>query len=137
MIERIFPLYFSVHFPRLIRHIYVLLVLIVGWLIFWRFDPHTYFKVMMGLGDTAVQAIQLSMYIKVDTLLAIVIGVLASTPLFSFLEDTLITQGFLFKRTKQEWIVRTVSGLGYLALFILSVASLSGHTYRPFLYFNF
>ena len=112
--------------PGILSHIYTLLVILVGWVIF-AFDSlsrvGSWLCAMAGLQGVPLYRTADLYYLKSYGFL-LLIGALASTPVF----------GKLGKRYLQNPAVQTV---GLLAVVVLCLASLAAGSYNPFLYFRF
>ena len=112
--------------PGILSHIYTLLVILVGWVIF-AFDSlsrvGSWLCAMAGLQGPPFYRTADLYYLKSYGFL-LLIGALASTPVF----------GKLGKRYLQNPAVQTV---GLLAVVVLCLASLAAGSYNPFLYFRF
>lgn len=112
--------------PRTVGHLYALLGILVGWVIF-AFDSWQqgldWLGRMAGLGGVPlVNGADLYYLLSYGALLGI--GVLASTPLFRRLGERYLTNP----------VVQTA---GLLFVAVLSIASLAAGSYNPFLYFRF
>jgi len=137
VIERFCAKCISFTFPKLIRHIYALLVLMGGWVLFWRGDPGFYYKAMVGFGEGSGSIYHVGMYLTPDAIGAFVIGVLASTPALSLLEGKLVVPAFEKRKRLGYVLPELLIGFFYVAIFLFSAANMASQTYKPFLYFNF
>jgi alginate O-acetyltransferase complex protein AlgI len=128
--------------PPATRHLYAILVVMMGWVIF-RADTFPamcrYFAALFGGGhaDAAATCLQ---YLKVQTLLVIGLGILFSGPAWKWLKGTgtkLID--FLPAAGRRAWeITGTVLEMGLIVTALLiSSAWLASGTYNPFIYFRF
>lgn len=133
-----FSIYLQKHVPRVFRHTYALLVIIIGWVIF-RTDTYTHFigfmKAMFGLNqvDTLYQTMN---FMGNDILIAMIFGILFSVQLNVLLKNHVIGS------QKWEYIfnlstTKILQSTAIMALFILAIARLSSTTHNPFLYFRF
>ncbi|MGP0064188.1 MAG: MBOAT family O-acyltransferase [Isosphaeraceae bacterium] len=125
------------------RHVYTLLVVMVGWILF-RADntPQAlaFMKAMVGLGRGTGLSYHIELYLDTQLILALIAGALGSAPLLPALT-----------RFRDEWLslasrpVRSalrnglaVVELASLSLLLLSSAMLlAAGTYNPFIYFRF
>lgn len=112
--------------PRAVQHLYTLVVVVVGW-VFFRAQSLgaalAYLGEMFGLGGGAL--VNLTM-LKGLTGEVVVFGVLAaviSAPVFPALQKRVPPRGW--------------QGILYLALFVVSLAFMTGAGYNPFIYFRF
>ncbi len=120
----------AIHLLAPLRHLYALLVVIIGWVIF-RADTLSYawhyLLTMFGVerGETMCHLIY---YVDRIEIIALTVGIVCSAPLCS---KMLEVEG----RSRQLRIAAV--NLWLLALFILSAASIAASTYNPFIYFRF
>ncbi len=114
--------------PAALQHIYSLILIMIGWTIFYFEDVGqmgAYFAAMFDFSQGIIGAKALS--ITVSYLPLLIVAALASTPLFAKLYERV-------KCGKIMWLPETV----YCALVLcLSTASLVNQSYNPFLYFRF
>ena len=124
--------------PRWIRHVYLMLVVMVGWVFFRATElPHAlhYLQAMFGAGaQSALQPLGLFVDPRIAT--AMVAGVIGSMPWFPTLRDWHV------RRIGLGWTARAVAleALGLILLMIVLVASsleLASNSYNPFIYFRF
>ena len=123
--------------PRMLRHLYALLVVLTGWVVF-RADNFaaagSYLYAMSGLG-MATEAQSLMRYATTPVLAAVLAGMVCSTPWLG------MSWVKLTSRIAQRPIFYAASSLleisGILLLFLLTAAWLAGGTYNPFIYFRF
>ena len=115
---------------NIMRHIYCILIFIIGWVIF-RADNLTYAGQYLAnmFGITHLQKetfiYNLSYYCTVTDVVIIIAAVLCSLPLFKNILDI-----------KNKLGIAMVN-LWLLLLFIIAVSSLAAGTYNPFIYFRF
>lgn len=131
IIEKTFLLKWLENKPKFIRHIYTLLVVIVGW-VFFEFDNialgTTYIKTMFGLANRPMIDGN-SIYYLYTNIFLFVILIVFSTPIpnriFSGFKERLVRGGTIFVP------------IAYMLLIFLCTAYLVNETYNPFLYFRF
>ena len=121
MIEKTFLLK-HLEKSRILSHIYVIFLVMISWAIFALSD-------MSLLGELFVRMFSLNggidwIYYLRDYAVVFVLCVLASTPVFKIVADTI----------GKNRIIRTVF---LSAVLLVSVAFMVDSTYSPFLYFNF
>ena len=114
--------------PSFVQHIYTLLIIIIGWGLFYFTDVGQLGEFMVDLfnfgnGICGDQAFNLIM----SNLPMLIIAAVASTPLATMLYTH-------FEHTRFMWIPETLYCMGVLAV---STASLVNQSYNPFLYFRF
>ena len=131
ILEKLFLLKWLKKVPAVIGHLYALLAVLFGWVLF-AFDDFgkgwEFLKVMFGGGAGFVNSDAL--YQLLSYLPLIVICAVASTPLMKMLYG---------KMTEKcgKGLVLTADVTRILVLSAVSVAYLSSGSYNPFLYFRF
>ncbi len=117
--------------PRVFSHIYALVVVYFGWLLFAWEDIHghrVYMKAMLGMAGAGVVNKE-SLYLLVSNALLMVIMTIGCTSLPKYLAE---------KVTKRDGIGTSLCMSVYVAIILLlSIAYLVNGTYNPFLYFRF
>lgn len=117
--------------PRVFSHIYALVVIYFGWLLFAWEDIHghrVYMKAMLGMAGAGVVNKE-SLYLLVSNVLLMVIMAIGCTSLPKYLAK---------KVTKKDGIGASLCMSVYVAvILLLSIAYLVNGTYNPFLYFRF
>ena len=118
---------------KIINHIYLLLVMLVGWVIFRAphlSDAMQYIKVMFT-GQITETPIQLYNVVNVRTIIAFVLAVLLSGPIQIFVNKIKVKNSTkqLAKAYFQPFIV--------IILLVLCVFYLVNNTYSTFIYFRF
>lgn len=117
--------------PGIIKHIYTMLFVMVGWVLF--FSPGmgealSYIGVMFGIGANGF-ADAAGIYYLYNYLILFVISIICSAP-YAYKKFQQIVFGGAKGRT-------AVAMGAYMAIFLLSLAYLVNATYNPFLYFRF
>lgn len=117
--------------PRVFSHIYALVVVYFGWLLFAWEDIHghrVYMKAMLGMAGAGVVNKE-SLYLLVSNALLMVIMAIGCTSLPKYLAK---------KVTKKDGVGASLCMSVYVAvILLLSIAYLVNGTYNPFLYFRF
>ena len=128
--------------PRPLRHLYALLAVMGGWVLF-RADTWpaamAFFSALVGLGEAA-QAQPLGRYATNQVLWSIGIGVVLSAPVWPWLRGSLArwTEARTgVGRTAAETASLVLDPLLTGMLLLVSAAWLAGGTYNPFIYFRF
>lgn len=125
------------------RHLYTLLVVMIGW-VFFRATTFagavTFLSFMFGFRQGSVTSQSLDMHLTNQVAWAIVIGVLFSMPVYSRLKQK--WNGLATKLPeKTEAAVQRFALVAepvlLLVLLVVSAAWLAGGTYNPFIYFKF
>lgn len=129
--------------PRLIRHAYALLAIVVGWVIF-RADTlpqaGNMLRYMFGMGDISITSKSVLEYVNQQQLLLFFVGVIASTPLPRTLAAKFMTDRHVDVR--RRFPAATVPrdaisvAIACLLLIVCFIYVASG-TYNPFIYFRF
>jgi len=130
VIEKAFLGKFLEKCPSVLRHIYSLFFIVIGWLLFVSEDMSAglvYLSNMFG-GGVVGFANEAFLYELLRNLPFIAVLTLASTP---------IPKRIFWKSYEKYPIFRTVSTVACATLILVSVAYLVDSTYNPFLYFRF
>ena len=115
---------------NLAQHIYTIFAFVIGWVIFrapnlsYAVD---YLQNMFGLISEHKIANEYAYYIDNIEIMAIVVGILCSMPIFKKMLD--------IKYEHKVW--RSLINIWLIILFILSSATIAASTYNPFIYFRF
>ena len=117
--------------PRIVAHVYTLLVVIVGW-VFFRLDSFDeaihYLFSMVGRNGFANNLYPIQLYVTNEALLAAIAAIVLSTALFTVCE----------KYYQRGTWYSCAAKLGAVTLLLsLSMLKISSGTYNPFLYFRF
>ena len=121
--------------PKIVGHIYTLLLVLISWVIFAFEDLGqigTYLSTMFGLNGASLVNAEAIYYLK-NYIIIIVIGIICSIPLLQWWKNRnkkTVTQ-------KKEAIVSVITSLGYVAIVIISTASLVNNSFNPFFFFIF
>lgn len=106
--------------PNIISHIYVMVIVTVGFIIFYFTDTNMLKDALISLiGLNGLGNIKLFSHLqifKVRTIIIFILGVLACTPLFK-------------KFLEKNWVL--------ILLFIISIIFIVASSYNPFIYFRF
>ncbi|KAA0592583.1 MBOAT family protein [Azospirillum lipoferum] len=123
------------------RHLYTLLVVMVGW-VFFRADTlghaWTFLKAMAGAGQPSPLAPHVLQFLTPEVATALAIGMVAATPVLGRLVRGGL--GTVRSAARGRILVGTGEALylaGLLGMFALAVMSLAAGTYNPFIYFRF
>jgi alginate O-acetyltransferase complex protein AlgI len=145
VLERLFLGRFLSKIPGVFRHVYLLLVILVGW-VFFRTDsiPHAtqYLAVMFGLHKPATVLYPVGLYLNREVVAALLLGIVASTPILP------VTYRFFHRRFEPKagegqatpLFYQTASFIRFVGLVVclfLSILSVVAGTYNPFIYFRF
>lgn len=123
--------------PGFVRHIYTMGIVFFGWILF-RFSKTAYIgtvlKGMFGLNQNGFAGYEAVTLLK-NNLVFLVVAILAVTPLVRNVRKYLETQAKYSKKMMRfKGVVFTAAPV---VLVLLSILSLVGNSYNPFLYFQF
>lgn len=128
LIEKFVLKKFLEKLPNVLKHIYALFLILVGWLIFAFDDVNL-------LGQYAVKMFANGMFIDAqfmqyftDYFVYIVVAIVFSMPIYPYFKGK-----FEFNNSFLQILIYLV----YIALFIVVISMLVSDTYNPFLYFRF
>jgi alginate O-acetyltransferase complex protein AlgI len=120
--------------PKLLRILYMNLVVMIGW-VFFRSESLSnslhYLKSLFGLGEGPSQLSTIYQLFTTDVIIILITGIILSAPFFFWVQ----------KKVNQHIKNKSLINLGYLLvlalLFILCAMKLASGTYNPFIYFRF
>jgi alginate O-acetyltransferase complex protein AlgI len=131
LIEKHFLFKWLWSIPRIFRHIYLLLTVIIGWVFFAIEDMSVvgrYLATMFGLGGVPF-ADDRAIYLLYTNAVILVILIFASMPTIPFIKQKILP--------KFEKPVAVITIAACVVAWFLSTASLVSGSYNPFLYFRF
>jgi alginate O-acetyltransferase complex protein AlgI len=120
-----------------ISHIYLLIVVLFGWLLFRYSDLNLMFGVlkgMFGAGDLPFMDLRTSLLLQ-NNVFFIMVAIVGSTAIVKLLDDILSDLS-----NRYGWIANVTMTFEVVAMpviLIVSVISLVGNSYNPFIYFQF
>ncbi len=137
-IEKIWLLKAGERIPELIKHIYVIIATLFGWVLFSFTDTSSLFAFLGVLCGENGLIDNWALYQLRSCFPLIIIGIIACTPLSRNLWDKLKSKMSVrfSEENKNSWIEFIKPVLVFL-IFILVTASLVNNSYNPFLYFRF
>ncbi|XMB86103.1 MBOAT family O-acyltransferase [Mycoplasmatota bacterium WC44] len=127
VMEKLFLLKFLDKLPNIVRHLYVVLIVVVSFVIFnieSMSDSFMYIKGMFGLLDVPLSSVEALYYLKSYSLI-ILVAFVGATPLMKNLFS------------KENKITARLEPAFYLLLMVLITAYLVDSSFNPFLYFRF
>ncbi|MDH3688492.1 MAG: MBOAT family protein [Gammaproteobacteria bacterium] len=122
--------------PAVLCHLYLLLVVTVGWVFFRSEDlgyALDYLSIMGGISESSDLQTYIGSYLNRKFLLAFIFGVVFSAPIYSILRNSLLPR--TTSQTTQLQLV--LHDLLVAVLFVLSALAIAAQTYNPFIYFRF
>ncbi len=114
--------------PNILKHIYSLILILIGWLLF-AFEDFTtlisYAKRLFGFHNNLLGN---DFYFFISNFgIILIIGFIFATPIGKHIKE------FMMKKKGLNIIL----GISYIGLFLITIALLVSDTYNPFLYFRF
>lgn len=119
--------------PSIVRHIYTLIIVVVGWVLFSKNtlkEAIDYIKIMFGIGDYSFINGYTTFYLK-NYIVVLIVAIILSIPIIKWLKDNKS-----FGKVIDKIITITKPIILPLAL-IISILYLVNSTFNPFIYFNF
>ncbi|MBQ9992384.1 MAG: MBOAT family protein [Firmicutes bacterium] len=119
--------------PNIIRHIYTLLIVLFGWVLFRAADitdALAFFKVMFGMADAPFWNDTATVF-SLEALFFLICGAVFSTPVMDKLKQ--FTEG----RNILAALGSVLKPVVYIGIFLLCISFLLKNAYNPFIYFNF
>ncbi len=135
IIEKAFLLKWLEKIPRFFRHVYSLLIVLFGWLLFVFEDTVAgiaYLKNMFGIGTSAGFISQTDIYDILRNGVFLIILAIACTPL-----PKKIFYKLYFSKGKKATVTHCVTAVACACILVLSTAYLVDSSFNPFLYFRF
>lgn len=132
MAERLFLQKLLKKLPNFIQHIYLLIIVVFGWVLFSKPDLKSaieYMKVMIGIGDYPFINGYTTFYIS-QYAVELVMAIILSTPIIKYIKDKI-------KGRKILKIINVLKPLVLFSLFVITTIYLVNSTFNPFIYFNF
>lgn len=120
--------------PKIIRHIYLLLIVVVGFVIFVFDDMGAlgvYFSSMAGMAGNRLWGEECLWYLQ-NYMAVLLAAVVLAFPVYPWIKDRIEGMG-----NGGRTAAAAMSMAGYVLLFFVTVAFLVNDTYNPFLYFRF
>jgi alginate O-acetyltransferase complex protein AlgI len=137
IIEKVFLLNILERIPRVISHLYLITVVLIGWVFFYYTDlskATELLRVMSGIGKNSLVDSYFYVYF-LNNAAFLAVALIACTPIVKLIKS-MIPQfparekiGFVYNEA-----LRPVINFGII---VLSLILLVGKTYNPFLYFRF
>ncbi|SCJ39633.1 D-alanyl-lipoteichoic acid biosynthesis protein DltB [uncultured Clostridium sp.] len=130
MLERAFLGKILNKFPKLLQHLYLLIIVVVGWVIFSQptlTEAVDYIKIMFGAGNYPLVNGYPIFYFK-EYAIILLSSIVLSTPIIKWIE---VKNGLV----KNIYLI--LKPIVLLATFGVSILYLVNSTFNPFIYFNF
>jgi alginate O-acetyltransferase complex protein AlgI len=120
-------------------HIYVLLMVMVGWVFFRAatlHDSFAYIAAMFGHAQGAGIEYHAGMHLNAEIWVTLIIGFIGATPFLPTLSAALTARGALAAPALRQSVA--AAGISFHAMILwLSTLSLASGTHNPFIYFRF
>ena len=142
IIEKLFMLKVLEKLPVFFRHFYTIVLVLISWVIFAFEDLKqvgTYLSTMFNLNGASILNPEAIYYFK-NYIVIIIIGIICSIPIVQTLKNrrkTTVTNKENSSNKKAKALMYTFASLVYVAIILLSTASLVNNSFNPFLYFRF
>lgn len=117
--------------PNTLKHIYSIILILIGWLIFAFEDINilqSFTSKLIGI-NTPLISNDAIFFIK-NYLIIFIIAIIFSTPISKLIKEKI-------EKSKNKGIYYALMFISYLLLFIITISFLVSDTYNPFLYFRF
>lgn len=122
--------------PQIFRHIYLVLIVMIGW-VFFRSDnivqASEFIQVLFGIGSNPIYNNSFVMYIN-ESGYIIILGILFATPIIPKLKSILKSK---VKKLVESNFIYGLHSTFLVSLMFIVVVILVNSTYNPFLYFRF
>lgn len=120
-----------------VQHLYVFIVIMISWVLFRAETlPHAISILASMFGIHGIHISGITEFINIKTGLAILLGIVFSTPACEMLINR-VRQNSMFNKPTFHALFTESSHIMLILLFILSLMMISGGTYNPFIYFRF
>jgi alginate O-acetyltransferase complex protein AlgI len=123
---------------RPLRHVYLLLVVMIGW-VFFRADTLpdaiAYLRAMVGFTIASPTPFTVAWYLTPEVCLAIVAGAIGSAPVVGAVRSMLDRAAD--ERPRQVRIAQAAAVAALVLLLLGSMTQIAARTYNPFIYFRF
>lgn len=130
ILERLFLNKLLYKLPKIIQHMYLMIIIIIGWVIFSKENLKSsieYIKIMFGVGNYPIANGYAKFYISQYSII-LIIAIIASIPILKYIRAKII---------KIDNIIKALKPIIIVFSFILITIYLVNSTFNPFIYFNF
>ena len=121
-----------------VRHAYLILAVLIGW-VFFRAEnlsqAITYLSAMFGFSPVAATATKLASHLNAEIVVMLLVGAIASVPVFPKVQQMMTEERW--KRLAGQPVIEFARLGMYVAIFSFSVLWLASGTHNPFIYFRF
>jgi alginate O-acetyltransferase complex protein AlgI len=130
---------FSFELPKVLRHVYLIFITLIGWSFFYFEDLGTlgqFFTVLFGFSGAQMVSLQLELSL-INNAFFLGLAILAALPVVPKIKKLLENQKDRFSISWKEKLLPKAQPLFNLGFIALGMIMLVGQTYNPFLYFRF
>lgn len=139
LIEKLFLQKILDKLPKLISHIYFVLIMLIGWVFFYHSnigDAFRFLGIMFNIKAASIKDPVVSILFR-NNIFFIIASVLCSLPLGRNIKELILKSQNKFLQKHNGLMTNILIPLIDLSLLALSLIFLVGDTYTPFLYFDF
>lgn len=139
MLERYKLTFYLTKLWRPVRHLYTLIVVLIGWIIFRAesFDQLRYYlKAFIGLTNANADLFNMNGLLTNTLKISILFGLIFSSPIYVFIQQ-LLDHKQPGRPVKVKFTLKVLIELFVFSIFILSLLNVSSGSYNPFIYFRF
>ncbi len=126
--------------PRLLRRVYVLVVILFSWMVFRSSSIEQAIgmtKAMFGQNGWSNEFYSLPLYVDNLTILSALFGMIFSFPIFQWIRTNCFSTLTSRIAIPPACIAPIVRSMSYILLLIISFAFIAAQTHRAFIYFRF
>ena len=129
ILEKLFILKLLDKLPKIIGHIYSIILILVSWSIFAFEDLSKVIEYIKAMFTNNIIYNTETIYYFKNYIFVIILGVICSIPLWKNIKEKI--------DKKNSKTLELITTIGYVAILILCTASLVTDSFNPFLYFRF
>ncbi len=122
-----------------LRHVYTILVVIIGW-VFFKADSLAqaidYLYAMFDVSNYQSTKLQFAQVLSYEALYAFLIGMILSTPVYPLIKQNL-SDAAKNNSIKIAWIIHAPRYAVIISILFFSILKISSSAYNPFIYFRF
>lgn len=129
ILEKLFILKLLDKLPKIIGHVYSIILILVSWSIFAFEDLSKVIEYIKAMFTNNIIYNTETIYYFKNYIFVILLGIISSIPLWKNIKQKI--------DKKNSKILELITTIGYVAILILCTASLVTDSFNPFLYFRF
>ena len=125
--------------PRIFRHLYVIIFVLLGWVLFRAEtleQAGSFYTAMFGFSPANFSPSLVSEFVGPNLFCALIVGVVIAVPSYPLWRNTFLSS-FRIKGSFSGRSYEAVSVAWGCLLFVVSAMSLAAGVYNPFIYFRF